>query len=64
VSRELSYLTLTLHSKGEGLTVLSAGLLGCIYLEEVRDKFFWENFPIRKDRMFNLSITAVLFPSE
>lgn len=62
VSRELSYCTL--QSKREGLTVLNASLLGGIYLEEVRDRFFWENFLIKKDRMFNFSIIPVLFPSE
>lgn len=54
----------SLHSKGEGLTVLSAGLLGATYLDEVTDKFFWESFPVKKDRMFNLSIIPVPFPSE
>lgn len=46
------------------LAVLRAGVVGAECLEEVRSKIFWENFSLKKDRMFQLSITAVPFPPE
>lgn len=46
------------------LAVLRAGVIGAECLEEVRSKIFWENFSLKKDRMFQLSITAVPFPPE
>lgn len=49
----------------QSLAALSAGVIGAVHLEEVRNKIFLGRiFPLKKDRMFQLSITAVPFSPE